>query len=160
MKQTTVLLALLAILFASCQNDAKLFSGSYSYKTSGKVILQSETSEASYQLTNKIGQLKVITIKSANNDSVLLVMNEMGGSVITLRAKVLEDSIFITPYTRSTFLLLGDSIQGNFTINITGNGIMYDKFIILNEIYDGKLDNDSTETTIHGDNILTVAERN
>ena len=160
MKQTTVLLALLAILLVSCQNDAKLFSGSYSYKTSGKVILQSGTNEANYQLTNKIGQLKVITIKSTNNDSVLLVMNEMGGSIVTLRAKVLEDSIFITPYTRSTFLLLGDSIQGNFTINITGNGIMYDKFIILNEIYDGKLDNDSTETTIHGDNILTVAERN
>lgn len=160
MKKTTLLLGILALAFTSCQNDAKIFAGSYSYKTSGKVILTTGTTEVPYQLTNKIGQLKVIDFKSTNNDSVLLVMNEMGGGVTTIRAKVVKDSIFITPYTRSTFLLLGDSIQGDFTINVTGKGVMYNKFIIWNEVYEGRLDNDTIETMIHGDNILTVAERN
>jgi uncharacterized lipoprotein NlpE involved in copper resistance len=151
----------LSVVFAltACKNDAKQFLGDYSYKTSGSVTVKTDSTTFSYRLADKIGQLDVVDLKSSDKDSVLLVMNEMGGGVTIIRAGVSGDSVFPVPYMRALILNVG-KVNSTFNVQVSGSGVRYDETIVLNEIYDGALDDDSVNVTIYGNDICTVAEKN
>src|SRR5574344_2164529 len=141
MKKIMIFMAVL-VCCSACQNDAKLFSGDYSYKLSGK-----------------IGQLSVIDLKTEDKDSVLLIFNELAGSLSTVHAYVVEDSIYLMPYTKTMTFISGTKTE-DYEIKITGKGVRYDDVIMLDEVYDGKISDQSKNATIHGDHISTVANRN
>lgn len=142
----------------ACSNDARLLSGDYSYKTSGSVVISTDTEEITYQLPDKIGQLNVVDLKATDKDSVLLVLNEMGGSLTTIYARISADSIELQPYTTTLTITTGKG-TGTYNITVSGTGIRYDDLIMLHETYDGTLSDDN-ETTLYSDKIITVANRN
>lgn len=150
--------SLILIGCCACSNDARLLSGDYSYKTSGSVVISTDTEEITYQLPDKIGQLNVVDLKATNKDSVLLVLNEMGGSLTTIYARISADSIELQPYTTTLTITTGKG-TGTYDITVSGTGIRYDDLIMLHETYDGTLSDDN-ETTLYSDNIIIVANRN
>lgn len=150
--------SLILIGCCACSNDARLLSGDYSYKTSGSVVISTDTEKITYQLPDKIGQLNVVDLKATDKDSVLLVLNEMGGSLTTIYARISADSIELQPYTTTLTITTGKG-TGTYDITVSGTGIRYDDLIMLHETYDGTLSDDN-ETTLYSDNIITVANRN
>ncbi len=150
--------SLILIGCCACSNDARLLSGDYSYKTSGSVVISTDTEEIPYQLPDKIGQLNVVDLKATDKDSVLLVLNEMGGSLTTIYARISADSIELQPYTTTLTITTGKG-TGTYDITVSGTGIRYDDLIMLHETYDGTLSDDN-ETTLYSDNIIIVANRN
>ena len=151
-------LSLILIGCCACSNDARLLSGDYSYKTSGSVVVATDTEEVTYQLPDKIGQLNVVDLKATDKDSVLLVFNEMGGNLTTTYARISGDSIELLPYTTTLSITTGSG-AGTYDITVSGRGMRYDDLIMLRETYDGTLSDDN-ETTLHSENITTVANRN
>ena len=151
-------LSLILIGCCACSNDARLLSGDYSYKTSGSVVIATDTEEVTYQLPDKIGQLNVVDLKATDKGSVLLVFNEMGGNLTTTYARISADSIELQPYTTTLTITTGKG-TGTYDITVSGTGIRYDDLIMLHETYDGTLSDDN-ETTLYSDNIIIVANRN
>ncbi|MGN0187019.1 MAG: hypothetical protein ACI392_04655 [Paludibacteraceae bacterium] len=152
--------ALALIGCCACSNNARILSGDYSYKTSGTaIVITDNTDTTTIQLTDRIGQLNVVDLQANDKDSVLLIFNEMGGSVTTVRARTSSDSIYLTPYVLRQSITTGGT-SGTYEITVSGTGIRYDDLIVLQQTYDGRLDDDKKTATLHSDNIITVANRN
>ena len=153
----------------SCQKkNAPLFRGDYSYKTSGSVTLdeivaEGETDEpASYtiSLPNEIGQLQISNLDNGK-DSVLVVMNTMGGEVVVTHALCKDNEIFLKDFTKNTLLFTGDSLSLKNEVRVQASGQMFeDNTLILNMIYDGEAETNERSFKIHGDNIRMAAIRN
>ena len=151
---------------ASCQKkNAPLFRGDYSFKTSGSVTLDeidTEDEPASYtvSLPNEIGQLEIKDLDNGK-DSVLVVMNTMGGEVVVTHAFCEGNEIYLKDFTKNTLLFTGDSITLKNEVRVQASGQMYENnTIILNMIYDGEAETAERSFTIHGDNIRMAAIRN
>lgn len=166
-----ILPLLICSLFAltSCQKSGMhLFRGDYSFKTSGSVTLdeiiaEGETDEpVSYtvSLPNEIGQLEISALGN-DRDSLLVVMNTMGGEVIVTHAFCDGNEIFLKDFTKNTLLFTGDSITLKNEVHVQASGQMYeDNTLILNMTYDGEAETLERSFTIHGDNIRMAAIRN
>ena len=162
-----IIIAILALLaLTACQKkNAPLFRGDYSFKTSGSVTLDEidpEGEPASYtvSLPNEIGQLEISDLDNGK-DSVLVVMNTMGGEVVVTHAFCDGNEIFLKDFTKNTLLFTGDSITLKNEVRVQASGQMYeDNTIILNMIYDGEAETNERSFTIHGDNIRMAAIRN
>jgi len=165
-----ILIAVFALLaFTSCQKSGtNLFRGDYSFKTSGSVTMdeivpEGETYEPSsytVSLPNEIGQLEISDLGD-ETDSLLVVMNTLGGEVIVTHAFSDGDEIFLKEFTKNTLLFTGDSITLKNEVRVQASGQMYeDNTLILNMIYDGEAETSERAFTIHGDNIRMAAIRN
>ena len=165
-----ILIAVFALLaFTSCQKSGtNLFRGDYSFKTSGSVTMdeivpEGETYEPSsytVSLPNEIGQLEISDLGD-EADSLLIVMNTLGGEVIVTHAFCDGDEIFLKEFTKNTLLFTGDSITLKNEVRVQASGQMYeDNTLILNMIYDGEAETSERAFTIHGDNIRMAAIRN
>ena len=163
-----LLLIMLCGLFAlsACQKRGMhLFRGDYSFKTSGSVTLDEidpEDEPASYivSLPNEIGQLEISDLDNGK-DSVVVVMNTMGGEVVVTHAFCDGNEIFLKDFTKNTLLFTGDSITLKNEGHVQASGQMYeDNTIILNMIYDGEAETSERNFKIHGDNIRMAAIRN
>ena len=163
-----ILLIFICGLFAlaSCQKSGMhLFRGDYSFKTSGSVTLDEidpEDEPASYTvgLPNEIGQLEISALGN-DRDSLLVVMNTMGGEVVVTHALCDGNEIFLKDFTKNTLLFTGDSITLRNEVRVQASGQMYeDNTIILNMVYDGEAETAERLFSIHGDNIRMVAIRN
>ena len=166
-----LLLIMLCGLFAlsACQKRGMhLFRGDYSFKTSGSVVLdeimaEGDTAEpATYtvSLPNEIGQLEISDLDNGK-DSVVVVMNTMGGEVVVTHAFCDGNEIFLKDFTKNTLLFTGDSITLKNEVHVQASGQMYeDNTIILNMIYDGEAETSERNFKIHGDNIRMAATRN
>ena len=167
MKKSCLLLAICGLLaFSACQKRGMhLFRGDYSFKTSGSVTLDEidpEGEPASYivGLPNEIGQLEINALGN-EKDSVVVVMNTMGGEVVVTHAFCKDNEIFLKDFTKNTLLFTGDSITLKNEVRVRASGQMYeDNTIILNMIYDGEAETNERSFTIHGDNIRMAAIRN
>ena len=151
---------------ASCQKSGMhLFRGDYSFKTSGTVTLDEidpEDEPASYTvgLPNEIGQLEISALGN-DRDSLLVVMNTMGGEVVVTHALSDGNEIFLKDFTKNTLLFTGDSITLRNEVRVQASGQMYeDNTIILNMVYDGEAETAESLFSNHGDNIRMVAIRN
>ena len=165
-----ILIAVFALLaFTSCQKSGtNLFRGDYSFKTSGSVTMdeivpEGETYEpASYtvSLPNEIGQIEISDLGD-EKDSLLVVMNTLGGEVIVTHALCDGDEIYLKDFMKNALLFTGDSITLKNEVRVQASGQMYEEnTLILNMIYDGEAETSERTFTIHGDNIRMAATRN
>lgn len=169
MKRIIPILVCCSLALAACQKkNAPLFRGDYSFKTSGSVTLdeivpEDDTIEpVSYtvSLPNEIGQLEISALGN-DKDSLLVVMNTMGGEVIVTHAFCEDNEIFLKDFTKNTLLFTGDSITIKNEVRVQASGQMYEgNTLILNMIYDGEAETTERNFTIHGDNIRMAATRN
>lgn len=157
------------LALASCQKkNAPLFRGDYSFKTSGSVsmdeiVAEGDTDEpASYtiSLPNEIGQLEISDLGNVK-DSLLVVMNTMGGEVVVTHAFCSGNEIFLRDFKKNTLLFTGDSLTLRNEVRVKASGQMYeDNTIILNMTYDGEAETNEHLYKIHGDDIRMAATRN
>ena len=151
---------------ASCQKkNAPLFRGDYSFKTSGSVTLDeidAEDEPASYtvSLTNEIGQLEISDLGNGK-DSVLMVMNTMGGEVVVTHAFCKDNEIFLRDFKKNTLLFTGDSLTLKNDLRVHASGQMYENnTIILNMTYEGESESSERSFKVYGDDIRMAAIRN
>ena len=167
MKKTHILLAFCFLLaLAACQKkNAPLFRGDYSFKTSGSVTLDeinAEDEPISYtiSLPNEIGQLEISALDNGK-DSVLVVMNTMGGEVVVTHACCKDNEIFLRDFKKNTLLFTGDSITLKNELRVKASGQMYeDNTLILNMIYEGEAETNERSFKVYGDDIRMAAIRN
>lgn len=158
------LCALLAL--AACQKkNAPLFRGDYSFKTSGSVTLEEvdpedEPTTYTVSLPNEIGQLEISDLGDGK-DSVLVVMNTMGGEVVVTHAYCKDNEIFLRDYKKNTLLFTGDSLTLKNDLRVKASGQMYeDNTLILNMIYEGEAETNERSFKVYGDDIRMAAIRN
>jgi hypothetical protein len=169
MKKLLLIMLCGLLALSACQKRGMhLFRGDYSFKTSGSVVLdeimaEGDTDEpATYtvSLPNEIGQLEISDLDNGK-DSVMVVMNTMGGEVVVTHAFCDGNEIFLKDFTKNTLLFTGDSITLKNEVHVQASGQMYeDNTIILNMIYDGEAETSERNFKIHGDNIRMAAIRN
>ena len=127
------------LALASCQKkNAPLFRGDYSFKTSGSVTLneidaEDEPASFTVSLPNEIGQLEISALDNGK-DSVLVVMNTMGGEVVVTHAFCKDNEIFLRDFEDNT--------------------------LILNMVYEGEAETNDRSFKIYGDDIRMAATRN
>ena len=169
MKKPMMIVVLALLAFTSCQKSGmRLFRGDYSFKTSGSVVMNEivpagNTMEpVSYivHLPNEIGQLEISDLGN-EKDSLLVVMNTLGGEVVVTHAYCDGNEIFLKEFTKNTLLFTGDSITLKNEVCVRASGQLYeDNTLILNMSYDGEAVINDRGFTIHGDNIRMAAKRN
>ena len=167
MKKISILLSVFClIVLASCQKkNAPLFRGDYSFKTSGSVTLneintEDEPASFTVNLPNEIGQLKIKDLDNGK-DSVLMVMNTMGGEVVVTHAFCKDNEIFLRDFKKNTLLFTGDSLTLKNELRVQASGQMYeDNTLILNMIYEGEAETNERSFKIYGDDIRMAATRN
>ena len=165
MKKALLVLCCLMAL-ASCQKkNAPLFRGDYSFKTSGSVTLDeinTEDEPASYtvSLPNEIGQLEIKDLDNGK-DSVLVVMNTMGGEVVVTHAFCKDNEIFLRDFKKNTLLFTGDSLTLKNDLRVKASGQMYENnTLILNMTYEGEAETNERSFKVYGDDIRMAATRN
>ncbi len=165
MKKILLILCCLMAL-ASCQKkNVPLFRGDYSFKTSGSVTLDeinAEDEPASYtvSLPNEIGQLEISALDNGK-DSVLVVMNTMGGEVVVTHACCKDNEIFLRDFKKNTLLFTGDSLTLKNDLRVHASGQMYEgNTLILNMTYEGEAETNNRSFKIYGDDIRMAATRN
>ena len=167
MKKISILLSVCCLIaLASCQKkNAPLFRGDYSFKTSGSVTLneintEDEPSTNTVSLPNEIGQLEISDLGNGR-DSVLVVMNTMGGEVVVTHAFCKDNEIFLKDFTKNTLLFTGDSLTLKNDLRVHATGQMYeDNTLILNMIYEGEAETNERNFKVYGDDIRMAAIRN
>ena len=150
----------------SCQKkNAPLFRGDYSCKTSGSVTLdeidpEDEPTTYTVSLPNEIGQLEISDLGNGK-DSVLVVMNTMGGEVVVTHAFCKDNEIFLRDFKKNTLLFTGDSLTLKNDLRVKASGQMYeDNTLILNMTYDVEAESNERSFKIYGDDIRMAATRN
>ena len=166
MKRIIPILFCCLMALAACQKkNAPLFRGDYSFKTSGSVTLNeidAEDDPASFtvSLPNEIGQLEISALDNGK-DSVLVVMNTMGGEVVVTHAFCKDNEIFLRDFKKNTLLFTGDSITLKNELRVKASGQMYeDNTLILNMTYEGEAETNERNFKIYGDDIRMAAIRN
>ena len=151
----------------SCQKkNAPLFRGDYSFKTSGNVVLDEIVSEDeegdsfTVSLPNEIGQLEIKDLDNGK-DSVLVVMNTMGGEVVVTHAFCKDNEIFLRDFKKNTLLFTGDSLTLKNDLRVKASGQMYENnTLILNMTYEGEAETNDRSFKVYGDDIRMAATRN
>ena len=167
MKKISILLSVCCLIaLASCQKkNAPLFRGDYSFKTSGSVTLneintEDEPASFTVSLPNEIGQLEISALDNGK-DSVLVVMNTMGGEVVVTHALCQDNKIFLRDFKKNTLLFTGDSLTLKNELRVQASGQMYeDNTLILNMTYEGEAETNERSFKIYGDDIRMAAIRN
>ena len=166
MKKNLLIICCLLALAACQKKNAPLFRGDYSFKTSGSVVLEEivadgETGDSfTVSLPNEIGQLEISDLGNGK-DSVLVVMNTMGGEVVVTHAFCKDNEIFLRDFKKNTLLFTGDSLTLKNDLRVTASGQMYeDNTLILNMTYDGEAKSNERSFKVYGDDIRMAATRN
>ena len=166
MKRIIPILFCCLVALAACQKkNAPLFRGDYSFKTSGSVTLneidaEDEPASFTVSLPNEIGQLEISALDNGK-DSVLVVMNTMGGEVVVTHAFCKDNEIFLRDFKKNTLLFTGDSLTLKNDLHVHASGQMYeDNTLILNMTYEGEAETNERSFKIYGDDIRMAAIRN
>ena len=166
MKKTLLIICCLMAMTACQKKNAPLFRGDYSFKTSGNVVLNEIVSEDeegdsfTVSLPNEIGQLEIKDLDNGK-DSVLVVMNTMGGEVVVTHAFCKDNEIFLRDFKKNTLLFTGDSLTLKNDLRVKASGQMYeDNTLILNMTYDGEAESNERSFKVYGDDIRMAATRN
>ena len=166
MKKTLLIICCLMALAACQKKNAPLFRGDYSFKTSGNVVLDEIVSEDeegdsfTVSLPNEIGQLEIKDLDNGK-DSVLVVMNTMGGEVVVTHAFCKDNEIFLRDFKKNTLLFTGDSLTLKNDLRVKASGQMYENnTLILNMTYEGEAETNDRSFKVYGDDIRMAATRN
>lgn len=170
MKKSIFLLLGCLLTMASCQkNGIDAFRGEYSFKTSGEVLIQRESSESSslipasftVSLANEIGQMEIHTLDQ-KEDKVLVIINYMDDEVIVTKGVCNEQEIELEEFTRNAMnFSVYSFLSANCVVKIKATGHIYDgSTIVFDEVYDGTATIANCTYKIRGNNIRTIATRN
>lgn len=139
MKKIFLGVIMLLFLLSSCKNEVQTALGTYSYKTS---VLESTLS-----LPVEVGQLEIVDLH--NNDSVLLLMNELAGPAYQTKGKIEEKKLSFSPFTRVVSIGMHD-----YPTTISGSATMYDNAIVFDCQYYGE--NRDTVRIILKDTVIVL----
>ena len=103
----------------SCHDQVDQVSGSYSYKISGKAVIDGDT----VVLSDETGAMEIVRLSA---DSTLLTFNALLGPAYTAKAKIEGKDIRIMPYERTVNHQLKD-----YFVTAQGSGTFYDKTIVV-----------------------------
>lgn len=165
-------------LFSSCTKEGpRIFTGNYSFKTSGTLTLQADTSATAPTFTAKLvteqGQMDIV---GTSGDKVALTMNISGGSLVILDATAQADSLVIASQTRDISVIfsgtqaesdnplisLGDKLPGEIsaTASVEGVAKRYSDIILFDLKYSGTITKDDITYNIVDSNIDSRAKLN
>ena len=165
-----ILLSLLAL--TSCHKSGiKLFSGDYSFKTSGEVYIVAETEVQGddiiipaalvVSLANEVGQLN-ISVSDKDNDEVIVVINYLNGDVVTTTGTCDGNTIELDEFQRYILPVSISTWSGmSSTITVGGTGHIYeDDMIVFDMSYNGKGILGDVTYVIRDKDVQMVAYRN
>lgn len=167
------LLAITTATLCSChKSGVNLFSGEYSFKTSGEISITAQAviddenitvpAVLNASLSNDIGQLN-IAISDKKNDEVVVVINYLNGDVVTTTGFCDGKTIELDDYQRNTLPVSVNTLfSANSTyITVSATGHMYDdNMIIFDMNYNGTAKIGSVTYKIKDKNLKMVAYRN
>ncbi|MCR4849292.1 MAG: hypothetical protein K5920_10655 [Bacteroidales bacterium] len=172
MKRIFPLLICTLVLMTSCHKSGiKLFSGDYSFKTSGEVYIVAEAEVQGddiiipgalvVSLINEMGQLN-ISVSDKDNDEVIVVINHLNGDVVTTTGTCNGNTIELDEFQRYTLPVSVSTWTGmNATITVRGTGHIYeDDMIVFDMSYTGKGTLGDVTYVIKDKDVRMVAYRN
>lgn len=136
----SVLCVVVGLLCAGCQDQVQQVSGSYSYKISGKAVV--DTVERS--LANETGTMEIVRKDSEN---ALLTFNALGGAAYTTNATIADKHITLAPYERVISFGLEEH-----TVTASGEGDFYDRTLVITLQY--------KNDTLTADSLTLLCKRN
>ena len=168
MKKANLALICLLALCACSKSSVKRFSGDYSFKTSGTMTVERIIPEGSnthpysftIKLPNEIGQLEISALNS-DDDSVLVVMNTLGGEVIVTHAFCDGKEIFLRDFMKSYRAFNFDTLFVKKDVKVSGRGEIFDdNTLIINMTYQGEANSSLIGYSLYGNDIRMAATRN
>ena len=172
MKKTIFILLSLLALTSCHKSGINLFSGDYSFKTSGEVSITAQAvidssnilipAVLNASLSNDIGQMN-ICVSDRKHDEVIVVINYLNGDVITTTGTCDGKTIELDEFQRNTLpLSLNVMLSPNSTyVTVSGSGQMYDDNMIVFDMYlNGRATIGSVKYKLKDNNIKMVAYRN
>lgn len=173
MKKILPILICFLVAMTSChKSGVNLFSGDYSFKTSGEISIKAQAvidsinidipAEFNANLSNEIGQLN-ISVSDKESNEVVVVINYLNGDVVVTTGTCDGNHIELDAFRRNT---LPASINTSLTISSTyitvgGSGQMYDdNMIVFDMKYKGTVKIGSVTYNLTDKNIKMVAYRN
>lgn len=138
------------------KKEVKNFVGTYSYKTSGNIVVGSEEVKGTFALPTKIGTMRIIKNTESEDYDVTIVMDELGGSVTTMYGTVDGKDLRIDEYEHTLDLKLLDLVSDEISVHCKGTARLEDDVIVLTQSCWG----DNTLLAVSSDKIVTVATRN
>lgn len=167
-----VLLMMGLLALTSCHKSGiKLFSGDYSFKTSGEVYIVAEAeiqgddiiipAALVVSLANEVGQLN-ISVSDKDNDEVIVVINYLNGDVITTTGTCDGNTIELDEFQRYILPVSISTWSGmSSTITVRGTGHIYeDDMIVFDMSYNGKGILGDVTYVIKDKDVQMVAYRN
>lgn len=156
-------------LFTSCHKEGvKLFADDYSYKTTGNIIVNTESGDTLNLSLSLLGQLDIIADETDDN-RVMVIRKPLTGNIITTYATVSGKTITFEPYS-FVYYHTSTSLNGDMQITVTAEGeIFNDNMIVITEQYTGTFKGTRTSTfnseedvsgTIVATDVKTIAEKN
>lgn len=168
MKKAKLAIICLLALCACSKTSVKRFSGDYSFKTSGTLTVERILPEGdstiptsfTVKLPNEIGQLEISALNS-DEDSVLVVMNTLGGEVIVTHAYCDGNQIFLRDFVKSHRSFNLDNLFMDKDLQVSGQGEIFDdNTLIINMTYQGEAHNNLIDYSLYGNDIRMAATRN
>ena len=168
MKKANLVIICLLALCACSKSSIERFSGDYTFKTSGTMTVERILPEGdttiptsfTVKLPNEIGQLEISELNS-DDDSVLVVMNTLGGEVIVTHAFCSGNEIFLRDFVKSCQSFNFDTLFVKRDLQVSGQGeIFNDNTLIINMTYKGEANSNLIDYSLYGDDIRMAATRN
>ncbi|MDE5610263.1 MAG: hypothetical protein K2I66_07770 [Bacteroidales bacterium] len=158
------------LLLSSCSKDIGRYKGSYSFKTSGNLMLRvveviSDTLPVSVgdtltlPLIDEWGQMNVV-VRDKGAKTMLVTMDVMGGDATAFEAEATESHITLLPKERYITLQILNNITQRTQVTVTGKGERYDNVLLFKLDYSGTLNAVSGKYEILESRVECVAERN
>lgn len=158
------------LLLSSCSKDLDRYKGSYSFKTSGDLVLKvvevaSDTLSVSagdtltLPLSNEWGQMNVV-VRDKSDKTMLVTMDVMGGEATAFEAEATESHITLLPKQRYITVQILNNITQRTLVTVTGEGERYGNVLLFKLDYSGTLNALSGKYEILESKVECVAERN
>lgn len=157
-------------VFTSCSKEQKLYKGSYSFKTSGTLVLWDQGNTANdtalirrdtiaATLVSESGQMNVVS-KDKNSGRMVVTMNILGGDAVSFQAESGEDGLVLIPKERRVLLRTSDMIERKATLTVGGEGVRYGNVLLFSLDYQGYVDEGEITYKTIGSQVECVAELN
>ncbi|MDI9535466.1 MAG: hypothetical protein QM212_05740 [Bacteroidota bacterium] len=162
-KLPLLLFCFFTILFYSCDNKpVKNFLGDFTYKTSGSITVEGDTSDVALKITNKLGQMDIIDIGEENR--VMVIKTEITGNITKTYATISADDenkiIFDTIPISEIFISGLDTVSSETNIYSAPVGKRYEDRIVIEDFYFGYVDTYKVKGPIKQSDVITISEKN
>lgn len=161
---------LCAGFLVSCSKEAGRYEGSYSFKTSGSLLLRGQggllgdsaalgRDSLVAPLVNEFGQMNVV-VTDKHAQSLLVTMNVLGGDAVSFEADASSESIVLRPKERHVLLRISDLSESRVRVEASGTGHRYGDVLLFEFDYQGTVEENGIRYQIASSQVECVAERN